>query len=163
MLAAMISRLSGFLTRSRTPVGILAVVACTPVAAEPDIHRCPQADGTVAFQETPCAEPAVEPQSADAEPEAQAAVSDDFFDFVNPYDEPVDEPIAEAVDEAPAQSDVPLPPPVAENRAECEKLTRDAIDAIDLEMRQGYTPEEGEQYKQMLIELTRQLRSCKQL
>ncbi len=45
-----------------------------------------------------------------------------------------------------------------------EKTTRDAIDAIDLEMRgNAYTKEQGEEYLAELLTLTRQLRACKQL
>jgi hypothetical protein len=43
-------------------------------------------------------------------------------------------------------------------------MTRDAIDAIDLEMRQTtYTREQGREYLAALLELTEQLRACKQL
>ncbi len=131
--------------------------------AQQDIYRCVAVDGSVAFQETPCPVPEEDTESVGDETPDDTLAGDDFFDFVNPYDEPVDESNGGTVDEAAARNEAPLPPPVSENRAECEKLTRDAIDAIDLEMRKGYTPEEGENYKLMLIELTRQLRSCKQL
>ena len=53
---------------------------------------------------------------------------------------------------------------MSQNRAECEKTTRDAIDAIDLRMRQSpYTQEEGRAYLEELRVLTQQLRACKQL
>jgi len=43
-------------------------------------------------------------------------------------------------------------------------MTRDAIDAIDLEMRETtYTKEQGEEYLAELLVLTQQLRGCKQL
>jgi len=44
--------------------------------------------------------------------------------------------------------------------AQCQKKNRDAIDVIDAEMRRGYTPEEGESYKQQLLALTERLRAC---
>ncbi len=138
----------------------MSAVFCSTAAADPEIHRCPQADGTVAFQATPCAEPVVEPPSPDEPADKPAAAGDDFFDFVNPYDETGE---ATLVEESPAQVDAPLPEPVSGNRAECEKITRDAIDAIDLEMRRGYSAEDGERYKAELMTLTRQLRACKQL
>jgi hypothetical protein len=57
-----------------------------------------------------------------------------------------------------------VPGPVSQDRAECEKTTRDAIDAIDLEMREtAYTKEQGEEYLAELLVLTQQLRACKQL
>ncbi len=139
------------------PVGIVVVLACAPVSADPEIHRCPQDDGTIGFQETPCAEADADAAAVDDEAEAPMAASDDFFDFVNPYDQ------EESLEEQPVEDAAPLPLPVSENRAECEKLTRDAIDAIDLDMRRGYSVEEGERYKAELMTLTRQLRACKQL
>ena len=145
------------------PFSLLCTLALTLVtfpatAAEGEIHRCPQDDGTVSFQETPCPEPAsdAEPETDDAS--AEPTAGDDFFDFVNPYDQE-----AEAIEEAPTENAVPLPPPVSQDKAECEKITRDAIDAIDLEMRRGYSAEDGERYKAELMKLTRQLRACKQL
>ena len=118
--------------------------------AELVIHRCTQEDGTIAFQEIPCAEPADDSDTpSDSE---NAAPEDSFSDFVNPFDEP---------QEAPTDSvSPPLTP--SPDRAECEKTTRDKIDAIDLKMREGYTKEEGQRYLKELLELTRQLRACKQ-
>ena len=61
-------------------------------------------------------------------------------------------------------SEPPLPARLSVDRAACEKETRDAIDAIDVEMRQtSYSQEQGEQYLADLLDLTRQLRACKQL
>ena len=160
MLGAMIGSLISELLSWRATAALLLAFLSLSASAEPEIHRCPQEDGTVAFQETPCAEPAVEESSADAEPEAPVRAGDEFFDFVNPYDEAE----AEApVMEASVRDEPPLPPPASENRDECEKITRDAIDAIDLEMRRGYSAEDGERYKAELLTLTRQLRACKQL
>ena len=123
--------------------------------AQQEIHRCPQPDGTVAFQETPCQETTGDALAADDQAEHSAEpAADGFFDFVNPFDNPEEtEPLPE-----PEQHTPP-----SEDRAECEKSTRDAIDAIDLEMRKGYTEEQGRQYLAELLELTRQLRACKTL
>ena len=123
--------------------------------AEQEIHRCPQADGTVAFQETPCPETTDEGVAADDPAQDGAPVAtDDFFDFVNPFDDPdLSEPAPEPEPQAsPSQT-----------RADCEKSTRDAIDAIDLEMRKGYTEEQGREYLAELLELTQRLRACKAL
>jgi hypothetical protein len=141
--------------------GILAGLLVLPgidVGAEAEIHRCVQDDGTVAFQEMPCAEPPDAPsgESADdrQDDDVAALPADEFFDFVNPFDQPGDVPV-------PAE---PGPmSPVSQDRAECEQTTRDAIDEIDLEMRKGYTREQGRQYLAELLELTQQLRECKQL
>ena len=134
------------------------VTAGHAAVAQQEIYRCETDDGSIAFQETPCPEPIsdAEPDTDDAP--AEPAAGDDFFDFVNPYDQE-----AEAIEEAPSGNAAPLPPPVSQDKAECEKITRDAIDAIDLEMRRGYSAEDGERYKAELMKLTRQLRACKQL
>ena len=48
--------------------------------------------------------------------------------------------------------------------AKCEKMTRDAIDAIDLQLRlNAHTKEQGEEFLVELFALTRQLGTCKQL
>ncbi len=117
-------------------------------------------DGTIAFQEMPCSERAVDANDGSESDESRRAgetpaADDDVFDFVNPFDEPASPP-------APAEPK--LPEPVSQDRAECENTTRDAIDAIDLEMRANpYTKEQGDAYLAELLALTRQLRACKQL
>ena len=46
---------------------LLAVLADGGVSAEPEIHRCLQADGTIAFQQLPCREATTpEPDAIDA-------------------------------------------------------------------------------------------------
>ena len=139
---------------------MVLMLAGASAAADTEIHRCLLDDGTIAFQETPCSERPVdtndgresdESRSADETPAADDAV----FDFVNPFDEPAS---------LPTPSEPDLPEPVSQDRTECEKLTRDAIDAIDLEMRESpYTKEQGEEYLAELLALTQQLRACKQL
>ena len=150
----------------RAASSLLAVVITVSLAAgsaEPEIHRCIQQDGTISFQGTPCPEavPAEADEAAPADGDGgdniDGAVSDDFFDFVNPFDEPAETPQEPAppTDESPA-----LP---SQDRIVCENTTRDAIDAIEVEMRAGYTEEEGQDYLAELLELTKQLRSCKEL
>ena len=139
---------------------VFLILAGTSVAADTEIHRCLLEDGTVAFQETPCPEAAASADDGSKSDERSSAgetpaPADDVFDFVNPFDEPANPPMP---------SEPVLPGPVSKDRAECEKTTRDAIDAIDLEMRQNaYTKEQGQEYLAELLLLTRQLRACKQL
>lgn len=116
-------------------VFILALLlAASGATADSEIYRCPLDNGTFAFQQMPCPEPE------------------------ETSDEPEPEP------EEPRPSEAPLPARLSNDRAACEKETRDAIDAIDLEMREtNYSKEQGEQYLADLLELTRQLRACKQL
>ena len=131
---------------------LVAALVGRAAVAETEIHRCSQPDGTVAFQEMPCEESSETVD--DSEEPAAPAATDEFFDFVNPFDQPA---TAESAPE-------PEPVPVSQDRAECEKTTRDAIDAIDLEMRDtSYSREQGEAYLAELLELTRQLRACKAL
>ena len=143
--------------RSIIPVLILAAASTT---ADTEIHRCLLDDGTIAFQEMPCSERAVDENDGSESGESlgdveDPAADDDAFDFVNPFDEPAS---------APAAAEPTSPEPVSLDRAECEKTTRDAIDAIDLEMREtAYTKEQGQEYLAELLVLTQQLRRCKQL
>lgn len=113
---------------------LLLILAGTSAAAETEIHRCLLEDDTIAFQEKPCSEPAR--KNDDSKPE----------------------------ETAPTQPETAPSEPVSQDRAECAKITRDAIDAIDLEMRTStYTRDEGRAYLVELRELTQQLRACKQL
>ena len=139
---------------------LVLMLAAASAAADTEIHRCSQEDGTIAFQEMPCAEQAVDADDGSKSDESRGAgenpaSDDDAFDFVNPFDEPPG---------APATAETTGPEPVSQDRAECEKMTRDAIDAIDLEMREtAYTQEQGQEYLEELLTVTQQLRPCKQL
>jgi hypothetical protein len=139
---------------------VVLVLAGTGATADTEIHSCVQDDGTIAFQQKPCSEPAVNADDSSEVGESQSAgetpaADDDVFDFVNPFDEPASPP---------TPSEPKLPEPISQDRAECEKTTRNAIDAIDLEMREtSYTKEQGEEYLAELLALTQQLRACKQL
>jgi hypothetical protein len=137
---------------------VFQMLTGTRVIADTEIHRCLLEDGTVAFQEMPCAEPATETddesETSDSRSAKAPAVDDDSSDFASPFD-----------DVAPAEPSKPNPPaPASQNRARCEKTTRDAIDAIDLEMQENaYSEEQGQEYLAELLTLTKQLRACKQL
>lgn len=139
---------------------VLLMLVGTSATAKTEIHRCLLEDGTTAFQETPCPEPAMNADDGTDTGESQSdsgmpAADDGVFDFANPYDEPA----------GPSTLTEPTPPERAsKDRAECEKTTRDAIDAIDREMRaKAYSKEQGQEYLAELLELTQQLRACKQL
>ena len=139
---------------------MVLVLAGTGVAADTEIHRCLLDDGTFSFQEMPCPVAAVNAddgiEAGDGHKDSGApAVEDNVLDFVNPFDETANPPM---------HSEATLPEPVSLDRAECQKTTRDAIDAIDLKMRENaYTKEQGQAYLADLLALTRQLRACKQL
>lgn len=136
------------------------MLAAASAAADTEIHRCLLEDGTIAFQEMPCIERAVGADDGSESGERRGAgenpaADDDAFDFDNPFDEPASPPAA---------AETTGPEPVSQDRAECEKKTRDAIDAIDLEMREtAYTKEQGQEYLAELLALTQQLRGCREL
>lgn len=128
------------------------LLAASGVAADADIYRCPLDDGTFAFQQMPCPEADETGDEPELELELEASP------------EPELEPEPSTETEEPQPSEPPLPARLSVDRAACEKETRDAIDAIDVEMRQtSYSQEQGEQYLADLLDLTRQLRACKQL
>ncbi|HEX7719899.1 MAG TPA: hypothetical protein VF389_08835 [Woeseiaceae bacterium] len=139
---------------------LVLILIGTGVAADTEIHRCLLEDGTFAFQEMPCSLPAAEADNASEsgdvhEDSGTHAVNDDGFDFVNPYDEPASSPMP---------SETTLPERISQDRAECEKTARDAIDAIDLKLREdAHTKEQGRANLADLLLLTQQLRACKQL
>ena len=139
---------------------VAVLLAGANAAADKQIHRCLLDDGTYAFQELPCAEPDSGSENdsvgaGDSGSDEASAVSLDEPDFVNPFDVPQDQ----SDDAEPS-----LPESISRDRATCEKTTRDAIDAIDLDMRQKpYTKEQGRIFLKELRVLTQQLRACKQL
>lgn len=155
-------RLRGFFFAASGLLPLLLAVPPAAVGAETEIHRCVLEDGSVSFQETPC--PEVVPAEGDEAPDISGnddtgdnAGSDEFFDFVNPFDEPAaEEPEPEPVPPAPPE----LP---SDDRVACEQSTREAIDEIEIRMRTGYSREEGQAYLADLLELTSQLRACKEL
>lgn len=136
--------------------GAALMLAAVSGTADTEIYRCALADGTVAFQEMPCAEAesAASPEHA-PDRDDDATPADDFFDFENPFDSP---------QEVVVQPDPALPESLAEDRETCIETTRDAIDAIDLKLQSDdYAEGEGRTYLAELLELTQQLRACKQL
>ncbi len=140
----------------RTWLAGLLLCAGSLASAQTDIHRCVQADGTVAFQETPCPEPEVADDTAEKATEPAAIPVEDSFDFESPYDSEDPAPVTEA-------PPYDLPADLATDRATCEKATRDAIDAIDAKLQQSDNAQEDRKYLDELLELTRQLRACKAL
>ncbi len=138
------------------PLGLFwLLTGLTAAAQEPEIFRCPQADGTVAFQGTPCPAPASDDED-EAEPAADAndASPTGQEAFVNPFDLPVE------TDVTGASADVPELP--SDERQACETETRAAIDAIDAELAAS-GGEDAKSRLDELLELTRQLRACKSL
>ena len=88
---------------------VVLMLAGASALAETEIHRCLLDDGTIAFQEMPCSERAMDANDGSEPDENRSAVEtpaadDDAFDFVNPFDEPASPP-------TPSESELPEPVP----------------------------------------------------
>ena len=125
----------------------LCLVLATAAGAQTEIHKCTDADGGIVYSQLPCApkqsdsqsDPEVEEQPADS-PESRA----DDYDY--------EELVAQQMEAGPAKSE--------EEVAACKKRYRDQIDLIDAEIQREYAEEKADDYKQRLLQLTRQLRQC---
>ena len=141
---------------TRTLAALLLLLP-TFAAAEPEIYRCPQPDGSVAFQGMPC--PGTE--AADVDEEASTEPDDESIGdegFVNPFDRPSD-----AQETEPEASAAYVQEALSADRIACEETTRRAIDAIDAELAANTPSDDAKSRLDELLALTRQLRACKTL
>ena len=111
--------------------------------ADTEIHKCTDADGGIVYSQLPCA-----PEKPDVVEEEQAEDS-------SAGNAPVADEARLAVEQVNDR-----PPKSAEELAACKKQYRDQIDAIDAEIQRDYSAEKADDYKQRLLQLTRQLRQC---
>jgi hypothetical protein len=116
----------------------MALILVFLPVAHAEIYKCTDEHGNVAYLQLPCPAPKEE-----AVPEVEADPSP--ADFV------------ESTVQAEAIESSRLPDEVL---GDCKKRYRDQIDEIDLEMRRGYSSEQGEVFKDELRVLTQQLRAC---
>ena len=123
-----------------TGVAILALWAADAAATE--IHTCPLPDGTVMYSQLPCPD-----EDLIEDPEAPVRGDDG-----TPAERAETDTVALTVDEDAAAD--------SQDVADCKKRYRDAIDAIDAELREDYRPELADDYKQRLLALTQKLREC---
>lgn len=126
-------------------IKLLIASLCFPgtAIAQTEIHKCTDADGGVVFSQLPCP-PRKPVKPEEPAPDAGAEIAaPESTEYESPF-------IEEPQDSARSDEDI----------AACQKPIRDAIDAIDAEIGREYTPEKADQYKQRLLELTRQLRQC---
>lgn len=101
-----------------------------------EIYRCTDENGNMVFSQVPCAKeeaPEAEEETDEA-PEAEPPAGDNIDVVTDVHD-------SAAV-------------------AQCKKPYRDAIEAIEARMLDGYSPEQAEAYKKQLLGLTKGLRSC---
>ncbi len=111
--------------------------------AQTEIHKCTDADGGIVYSQLPCAP--VKPDVVE-EDEAEESAEEDTSTATEV--ELIAEPVEDRL------------PKTADELAACKKLYRDQIDAIDAEIQREYSQEKADDYKQRLLQLTRQLRQC---
>ena len=111
--------------------------------AQTEIHKCTDADGGIVYSQLPCVPD--KPDDIEAEQAEEA---------------PENLPTEDAAQELLVQQAEESPPRTAEAVAACKKQFRDQIDVIDAEIQREYSQDKADDYKQRLLELTRQLRQC---
>ena len=121
---------------------IFGVCVLQIAEAETEIHKCTDADGGIVYSQLPCP-----PEPVAEEDESEDSISEEANSTFAEYQVVV-------------QEDAEREPRSAEDVAACKKEYRDAIDAIDAEIAADYSAEMSDDYKQRLLELTRQLREC---
>lgn len=128
-------------------VAIAALLGSTDASAE--IFKCEDPQGVVVYQETPCPEP--EPEKA-AEESATAADSAPAPAQPRRLErgENLEDEVASIEEENRRREAVEA----------CKQQYRDAIDAIDLEIRNSYSSEQKEYYLGRLKALTEQMAAC---
>ena len=115
---------------------LIALVFLGATAESADVHKCTDADGNVAYLQTPCP--------------------------VEHKDAPVEEAILE---ESAEQESVSTPPPIVADRSFeeveiCKEPFRDEVDEIEAEMLRGYSAEQASEFKAKLRTLTQNMRAC---
>lgn len=120
------------------PIFVLFLLAAFAANADSEIYKCVDADGNIAYQQTPC--PVVKEEAEVVEIVEVAEVTE----------------VAE--EEAPQAL-------VANDQSHeeietCKDPLRAAIDEIEAEMLRGFSPEEGEAFKVELRTLTQEMRAC---
>ena len=128
-----------------------ALLVATDAAAE--IFKCEDPEGGIVYQETPC--PAPESAAADenadtAETETPEAPAEDGGPRRLARGESLEDSVAEIEETNRRRAEVEA----------CKQQYRDAIDAIDLEIRNSYSAEQKEYYLGRLKALTDQMAAC---
>lgn len=114
--------------------------------AQTEIHKCTDAEGGIVYSQLPCAP--VKPAKPDDDAKAAAP---EGREETAPFSTE-DELAVLQTEERPSRT--------AEETAACKKQYRDQIDAIDAEIQREYSQDKADDYKQRLLQLTRQLRQC---
>lgn len=125
----------------------IALWICAP--AEADVYRCDDPDQGIIYQQTPCPEKEEDEGATEEEPEAPSAEAPRTRAVVG-RNQDVAEVVAAAQEEQARNAEVEA----------CKQQYRDAIDAIDLEIQNSYTPEQREYYLGRLKALTDKMAAC---
>ena len=127
----------------------LFIAALTP-AAQADIYKCKDEHGNVAYLQTPCpVEKTKEPPVADDD-DARTVETAQDEDLIESWPEPQSPEVQ-----------TPSSRESGESLDECKKRFRDQIDEIDAKLQTGFSPEQGDAYKERLMALAKQLRACR--
>ena len=121
--------------------------------AQSEVFRCEDPEQGIVFQQTPCPEPELETDdqdqdAADSDGELVAAAPDSRRRLRE----------GDNVEDVLAAEQAALRES-AEIKA-CKRQYREAIDAIDVEIRNSYTPEQKDYYQQRLKMLTDKMSEC---
>jgi hypothetical protein len=135
--------------------GFVAIAALLgSIEANAEIFRCEDPEGGIVYQETPCPDPNTEAAEVGAEAEDDAADVDMSAAPGNPRrlerGESLEEEVASIEEENRRRREIEA----------CKRQYRDAIDGIDLEIRNSYSPEQKEYYLKRLKMLTDQMAAC---
>ena len=126
----------------RIPIFLLFLLSALSANADTEIHKCVDADGNIAYQQTPC-------------PVEKVTVTETEKAEVVELSEQAEELEEEEVVQAPVTSNQSH-----EEIEECKDPLRDAIDEVEAEMLRGFSPEQGEEFKVKLRTLTQDMRAC---
>jgi hypothetical protein len=134
--------------------GIVAIAALFgSMDAKADIYKCEDPQGGIVYQETPCPEPdkeLVEEAAAAAESARGATAPAASQPRRLERGESLEDEVASIEEDNQRRAEVEA----------CKQQYRDAIDAIDLEIRNSYSPEQKDYYLGRLKELTEQMSAC---
>ena len=131
--------------------GFVAIAALLgSMDAKAEIYKCEDPEGGIVFQETPCPEPKVEEPDETAEPGNPSSLPEQGQPRRLERGESLEDEVASIEEENQMRAEVEA----------CKRQYRDAIDAIDLEIRNSYSPEQKEYYLGRLKELTEQMAAC---
>ena len=131
--------------------GFMAIALWISAPADAEVYRCDDPEQGVIYQQTPC--PESEDEAEEAAEDSAASSADEPAPSSRRAvgrDESVEDVMA-AAQELQARN--------AEVEA-CKQQYRDAIDAIDLEIQNSYTPEQREYYLGRLKALTDKMANC---